>query len=445
MKKRFELGLRADTLLSLAGGQVAPEHNRFVGVNDGVIEVVGPWKDAYAKDCKKLIDGRGGVAMPGLVNGHTHLPMTLFRGLEDDVPFHTWLFERILPLEGALVSKRFVTDGTELAALECIRFGVTTVNEMYFYAGATAEALDRAGMRAIISQTLADFPLPEDKDLGTDKFAIVRKLTKKYAGHRRLEIGLGPHAPYSCSDALLKKVAEVSAELNCPVHTHVSETAREVAESLAKFKETPVERLYRLGVLKPRTICAHCVHLGEPDQKIFKKSGASAVYNPDSNMKLGSGIAPVASYEKKGIPWCFGTDGSASNNDLSLFGAMDIGTKLQKLAKGDTTALTAAQAVYAATLGGAKALGLAEKIGSLEPGKRADFIVVGLGHPHLQPVHDVVSHLVYSTQGLEVRTTVCDGRVLMEEQRFRTLEAEEVFARAAGWRKKIAAKLKELR
>ena len=443
--KRFDLGVRAELLLPMAGGAVTTTRNQFIGVKDGLIEVVGPWKARYEKECRKLIDGRGSLTMPGLVNGHTHLAMTLFRGLEDDVPFHTWLFERILPLEAALVSKPFVVDGTALAALECIRFGVTTVNEMYFYAKATAETWDKAGLRGIVSQTLADFPLPEDKDLGKDKFALVRDLVRRYAGHRRLEIGLGPHAPYSCSDALLSQVAAESTALNCPIHIHVSETAREVEESLAKFKETPVQRLDRLGVLKSRTLCAHCVHLAEKDREIFRRSGASAIYNPDSNMKLASGIAPVAAYQKNGTPWCFGTDGTASNNDLSLFDAMDIGTKLQKLGAGDTMALTAAQSLYAATLGGAKALGLGDKIGSLEVGKRADFILLGLDHPNLHPINDLASHLVYSTQGAEVHTTVCEGRVLMEKGKFLTLDKTKIYARAEFWRKKITAKLKELR
>ncbi|RZA09392.1 MAG: hypothetical protein EOP11_01810, partial [Proteobacteria bacterium] len=247
---RFDLGVRAELLLPMKDGPIAIAKNQFLGIKDGVFEVVGPWRPGYEKECTKLIDGRGSLTMPGLINGHTHLAMTLFRGLEDDVPFHVWLFERILPLEAALVSKRFVEDGTNLAALECIRFGVTTVNEMYFYAGATARSWSDAGLRGIVSQTLADFPLPEDKDLGTDKFKIVRELRREFAGHRRLEIGLAPHAPYSCGDELLARVAAEATEMGCPIHIHVSETAREVEESIAKYGETPVERLDRLGILR---------------------------------------------------------------------------------------------------------------------------------------------------------------------------------------------------
>jgi 5-methylthioadenosine/S-adenosylhomocysteine deaminase len=445
MKKRFDLGLKAETLITMKGGRPVVETNRFLGVKDGLIAEIGPWKAAHASQCKKLIDGKGAIAMPGLVNGHTHLSMTLFRGLEDDVPFHTWLFERILPLEAALVSKAFVQDGTALAALECIRFGVTAVNEMYFYTDATAQVLEKAGLRGIVSQSVADFPLPEDKDVGKDKFALLAKLRKKYANHSLITIGLGPHAPYSCSDALLKQVAEVSEACGCPVHIHVSETAREVKESIEKYGETPVARMKRLGLLRKGVLCAHCVHLGEADQKLFKASGASAIYNPDSNMKLGSGIAPVAAFTKKEIPWAFGTDGSASNNDLSLFGAMDVGTKLQKLAEGDTLALTARDALYHGTLGGAEALGLADRTGSLEVGKSADFILVGFDHPHLQPVHDVISHLVYSASGHEVHTTVVEGKILMENGKFKTLDPKAIYKKAAAWKKKIESHLKGLR
>lgn len=428
----------------MAGGRVTVEANRFVGVKAGAIAHVGPWKPSLRAACRKFIDGSKMIGLPGFVNGHTHLPMTLFRGLEDDVPFHVWLFERILPLEGKMVSRSFVRDGTELAALECIRFGVTTVNEMYFYAGETALAIERAGIRAIISQTMADFPLPEDKDLGTDKFLLVEKLRKKYHRHPRIEIGFGPHAPYSCGDALLSRVAAESRKYGVPVHIHVSETAKEVAESKAKYGMSPVERLAKLGLLGHRVVCAHCVHLSERDREIFAASGASAVYNPDSNAKLGSGTAPVADYLKRGIPVAIGTDGAASNNDLSLFGAMDIGTKMQKLASGDTTAMKAADALRAATYGGAHALGWEDRIGSLEVGKRADIVLVNPDFPHLQPLTDPVSHLVYSAQGLEVDTVICEGSVLLEKGKFRTLDPASVYRRAEGWRKKIRAGLRKL-
>jgi 5-methylthioadenosine/S-adenosylhomocysteine deaminase len=447
MKKRalFDLGIFCDHLLPMAGGKVSRLEKRFVGVRDGEIVEVAPFRSSHKAASRKFIDGSGQVCLPSFVNGHSHLAMSLFRGIEDDVDFHTWLFERILPLEAEMVSAKFVREGTELAALECIRFGVTTVNEMYFFTGETAATLDKAGMRAIVSQSMAKFPLPEDKVVGTDKLAVVEKLRRKYSEHPRIEIGLAPHAPYSCDDELLLKVKDFADRHGAPIHIHVSETAKEVADSLQEFGITPVERLNRLGLLRPRTLCAHCVHLNENDREIMQRSGASVLYNPDSNMKLGSGIAPVADYVKRGIPLAFGTDGSASNNDLSLFGAMDIGTKLQKLAQGNSTAFTAAEALLAATWGGAHALGLGDKVGSIEVGKRADFILVDFRQPHLQPVHDPVSHLVYAAQGLEVSATVCDGKVLFQNGKFTTLDPKAVYSRVEGWRKKIQKAVARLR
>ncbi len=440
--KKFDLGIHADFFLQIAP-EVKIQKNWFLGITKGKIAASEPWKGQH-KHCKKIISEKDKLLMPGLVNGHTHLPMTLFRGLEDDVPFHVWLFERILPLEGKLVSKSFVQVGTELAALECIRFGTTTVNEMYFYAEETAKVLEKAGLRAIVSQTMADFPLPEDKDLGADKFALVDRLRKKFPGPR-VRIGLAPHAPYSCSDELLQKVRDAARNWQLPIHIHVSETKKEVEDSQKKYGLSPVERLEKLGFLSEHVHCAHCVHLSEKDREIFQRTGATVVHNPDSNAKLGSGIAPIADYVQRGIPVGLGTDGSASNNDLSIFGAMDLGTKLQKLVSGDTAAFTAAQALYAATLGGAKALGLDQETGSLCVGKSADFLLVNLNFPHLHPRNDLTSHLVYATQGLEVDTVAVEGKILLRKGKFTTLKEQAIYQRAETWRKKIAKSLEEIK
>lgn len=442
--KRFDLGVYAESLLPMRGGEAKLETKRFIGIKDGAIVEVGPWKPARKRECKRFLDGTGKLCLPGFVNGHTHLAMTLFRGLEDDVPFHTWLFERILPLEAAMVSKKFVHDGTALAALECIRFGVTTVNEMYFFTEESASLLEKVGLRGIVSQAIADFPLPEDKVVGSDKFSLFHALRKKFARSKLVEIGLGPHAPYSCSDELLRRVGDTAREAGAPIHIHVSETAREVEESRSKYGMSPVERLAKLGVLGKRTLCAHCVHLDARDRDLFAESGAAAIYNPDSNMKLGSGVAPVTDYLRRRIPLAFGTDGSASNNSLNMIGALNLGTKLQKLATADNVGMVAAEALVAATYGGAKALGLRD-VGSLETGKRADFILVDLKHPHMQPMHDPVSHLIYSASGMEVSATVCEGRVLYLDGKFLTIDAKKTYSQAAAWAKKIQKQLVGLR
>ena len=448
MSMRHDLGIRCAHLLSMAGGNCEePQRDRYVGIKDGQIVEVSAWDEKRSPGlANEIIDGSAHVAMPGLVNAHAHLAMTLFRGLEDDVPFHTWLFERILPLEGQLVDEEFVRIGTELAALESIRFGVTTINDMYFFSRTGAEALDRAGLRAWVAQVFADVPLPEDGALGRDKSALFEALHAKYANHERIRASLGPHAPYTCGDDIWREVARLSKKHGALIHTHLCETAFEVTEAKkAHGGKTPVRRLSELGVLGPRTLCAHCVHFDADDIELMRASGASVAYNPDSNLKLSSGVAPIVSYRKKGISVAFGTDGSASNNDLSLFGAMDVGTKLQKLVSGDNTAMVAADALRCATWEGARALGLGDLTGSIEVGKAADVILIDTRHPHLQPLHDLRSHLVYSTQGLEVDTVICQGRVLMRGQKFLTLDAAKIYADAARMKEKVAKAVAGLR
>lgn len=442
---KYSFGIRADYFLPMKNGKAESQRDIFLGITGSKITAITPWRDGLEKDCAEFLHAQDQVVMPGLVNGHTHLAMTLFRGLEDDVPFHVWLFERILPLEAKFVSADFVRVGSELAALECIRFGTTTVTDMYMYCDSVADVIDRAGLRGVLSQTFASFPLPEDKDVGTNKIPVFERFHARYKNHERVTASLGPHAPYTCEDSLLKEVAALADRTGAPIQIHVSETRKEVEEARAKYRESPVERLKRLGILRKGTICAHCVHLDEADQKIMQESGASVVYNPDSNTKLGSGIAPIPSYLAKGIPVAFGTDGSASNNDLSLFGAMDLGTKIQKQALGDTTAMSAEQALRLATYEGARAIGLGNKIGSLEVGKLADLICVDLSDPHMQPVHSIASQLVYSASGLEVDTVFCNGVPLMRKKKIiNTLDQAKIRKEADLYRDKIQEELRKI-
>lgn len=434
---KFELGLRADFAVPMKNGVSDVFENYFVGVNKGVIDVARPFKATDKKNCKKFLDKKGMALIPGLINGHTHLPMTLFRGVEDDSDLQVWLFERILPLEGHFISPDFCKVGMELAALECIRFGTTTVNEMYFFPEIGLKVWDHAGLRGIFGQAFLDFPIPEDKFLGPDREGRFFKLFEKYKNHSRLQVGLAPHAPYTCNDQVLKRVSEISAKTGARIHIHLSEAAIEVTNSLKDHKMLPVERLEKLGVLGPRTSCAHSIHINEKEMQILARTQTSVIYNPDSNAKLSSGTAPIKDYFKQGIPVALGTDGSASANDLSLFGAMDLGVKMQKLFYKSPTALTAEQILQTATWLGAKALGLGDQVGSIEEGKQADFAIVDLNHPHLQPVNNVVSHLVYAVQGCEVDTVICQGKILLENKKFKNLKAEPVYKKAEGYRKKI--------
>ena len=428
---RFDFGIRAGYLLALkaGSGEVVREH--FVGVLGNRIEAVEPFQESHRLECSEFFDLQDQIVLPGLINGHTHLAMGLFRGFEDDLPFQEWLFKRIFPAEARLVDEEFVRTGVELSALECIRFGTTTVNDMYFHAGATAEVLDRSGLRAIVAWPFMDFLLPDEKNLGFDAIPTrpdrFRALFHQYESHPRIQIALGPHAPYTCSDELLEQVGALSRETGARIHMHLCETEQEIRDSHFNYQKSPVERLKHLGVLNPRFMGAHGVHLEPEDQELLRECGASLIYNPDSNLKLGSGVAAVPGYRKLGIPMGLGTDGAASNNDLSMFGAMDVGTKLQKLVGQDNTAMVALDALRMATLEGARALGLEQEIGSIEVGKRADLISIRTDYPHLQPLHSVWSQLVYACQGLEVDYVFCDGRILLRGGRFTTLDATAFF------------------
>ena len=437
----FDLGVRAAHLLTMKGGKGEVLTDMFIGIKGDRIAEIAPFEDHYTAACARMINASEQIVMPGLVNGHTHLAMSLFRGFEDDVTFHDWLFNRIFPAEKKLVDQNFVRVGTELSALECIRFGTTTVNDMYFHSEVTADVIDRAGIRATIAWPFMDFPTPDEAHLGESAIstrpARFKKFYEIYKNHPRIRPALGPHAPYTCSDELIQMVTKMSHEFHVPVHMHVCETCKEVEESIAKYGKTPGKRLYDLGALHPLFFAAHGVHLNDEEAKYFKETGTSIVYNPDSNLKLGSGIAPITKFRDLGIPISLGTDGAASNNDLSLFGAMDLGTKLQKGMSGNNLAMVALDALNLATLEGARALRMDDQIGSIEVGKRADLICLRTDLPHVTPLHSVLSQLVYSYQGLEVDTVVCDGKILLDQGEFTTLDSSQIYQDAQAYRDQL--------
>ncbi|HPI40643.1 MAG TPA: amidohydrolase [Pseudobdellovibrionaceae bacterium] len=438
---KYNLGIRCDYLLTMAQGKSEILTDYFIGIKNSKIETIEKWKPSLKINSKKFLHAKKQLVMPGLVNGHTHLAMTLFRGIEDDIPLSHWLFDRILPLERRLVDAQFIKLGTELAALECLRFGTTTICDQYFFAQTAAEVWDRVGLRGIFAQVFSQYPLPEDAALGKDKEKLFLKLFNQLKKHPRLTAALGPHAPYSCDDKILKSVAELSKKYQAPVHIHVSETETEVNEHFKNYKVSPTERLYNLNLLGPNTICAHCVYLNEKDQELFKKTKTSIIHNPDSNFKLASGVAPIPTYLKQGLVVGLGTDGCASNNNLNLFGAMNLATKVQKVFHKNSLAMTASQALKMATLESAKALGIEDQVGSLEVGKRADILFIDLELPHMQPIQDLVSHLVYSATGMEVHTVICDGKILMKNRKILTLNESQIYKKVHVYQKKIKTEL----
>lgn len=421
----------------------------FVGVSGNRIAAVEPYNPAHATASKKFIDASDQILMPGLINGHTHLAMVMFRGFEDDRPFQEWIFERILPLEGSILDEEFVRIGTELAALESIRFGTTTVSDMYYFYEAAAKVIDSSGMRALIAACYMDFMQPDEKAVGSasnsHRMERFKKFHAQYKGHPRIRPTLAPHAPYTCSDELLRDVSALARECGVQLHIHLCETRGEVQESIEKYGMKPVQRLERLGFFDGPVIAAHGVHLDDDDIAVLKRKGVSVVYNPDSNAKLSSGVAPVPKLRAAGVPVSLGTDGAASNNDLSLFGAMDLGTKIQKLTLHSSTGMTAIDAINLATIEGARALGLEKEIGSIEIGKRADFISLRTDYPHTQPLYSVLSQLVYSYQGPEVDTVVCDGKILMENQVHTTLNAKEIYRRIDAMKLRVMEAHKKMK
>jgi 5-methylthioadenosine/S-adenosylhomocysteine deaminase len=369
------------------------------------IEALLPRADALARYPRaRRTDLPDHLLIPGLVNLHGHAAMTLLRGAADDLPLDRWLTERIWPLEAGLVSDEFVHDGTVLACREMLRGGITTFNDMYFFPEATARAALAMGMRAMVGIVVFDFPSAYGSG-PADYLAKGLALRDTLRHEPSIGFTLAPHAPYTVSDGPFREVAKLSAELQLPVHVHVHETAREIDEHVARYGVRPLARLDALGLVGPDLIAVHAVHLDDAEIRLLAAQGATVAHCPHSNLKLGSGIAPVARMLALGVPVGLGTDGAASNNRLDVLLEARTACLLAKGSSGDATAFGAHRALRAATLDGARALGLQDRIGSIEPGKFADLAAVDLSDSDMQPIHDPVSQLIF-TAGREQVTDV---------------------------------------
>jgi 5-methylthioadenosine/S-adenosylhomocysteine deaminase len=374
--------------------------------------------------------------IPGLVNAHTHAAMSLFRGIADDVPLKVWLEDHIWPREGKFVGPDFVYDGARLAAAEMLRGGTTCCNDMYFFAEATARAFLETGMRAMLGLPILDFPTPyaADPDGYLQKGLAVRDRLKQ---EPRLAFSLSPHAPYTVGNATWERIVVYARQLDLAIQTHLAETAAEVAQSTAEYGVTPLERLHGLGATGPGFIAIHCVHLAREEIELLAAQGCHVVHCPASNMKLGSGIAPIRALLERGVNVALGTDGAASNNRLDLFGEMRLAALLAKVATGDPAVLPAAQVLHAATLAGARALGLDRAIGSLVPGKAADVVAVDLATLEAAPCYDPVSHLVHAVGREAVTDVWIGGRRVVESRGLTTADEAEIVARARGWQERL--------
>ena len=402
----------------------------WVGIRDGCIKAVEAGRPPAALIAAGAsLDAGGGIVMPGLVNTHTHLPMSLFRGLADDLPLAEWLEEHIFPAEARFIEPATVRWATLLSCAEMLLSGTTCCCDGYFHEDAVAGAVAESGLRAVLAQGIIDFPAPGVPDPARN-VTHARAYIQSWRGRSPLITpSLFCHAPYTCGDGTLRAAKAAADERDVILQVHVAETAFERDRSLQQTGLSPVAHLDRLGILDRRSLLAHCVHVDDADIEILTRRGCAVAHCPESNMKLGSGIAPVARMRSAHITVGLGTDGCASNNDLDLFGEMGTAAKLHKVATGDPTALDAGSVLQMATLDGARAIGLDDRIGSLAVGKRADIVVLDTRTPHLTPMYHPESHLVYTAGGADVRHVMVDGRWVVRDRRLLTLNLGEVMDR----------------
>ncbi|HEX6185416.1 MAG TPA: amidohydrolase [Pyrinomonadaceae bacterium] len=438
--RAVELIVSGGTVVTMDGSRRVIEDGA-VAVAGGRIVAVGKRTDVLrSHTARQVIDARGRAVIPGLVNGHTHIPMVLFRGIADDLDLNEWLTRYIFPAEARNVTEEFVRAGTQLGLAEMIRGGTTTYCDMYYFEDAIAEETERAGVRALLGETVIDFPVADNKTW-PDAMRYTERFVKRWKGNRLITAAVAPHAPYTVSEAHLKEVRALSDRTGAPVVIHVAETRKEVEDVTRDHGARPVEYLARIGFLSPRTVAAHTVHLTEGEISLLKQHGVGSIHNPESNMKLASGVAPVPQMMRAGVLLGLGTDGAASNNDLSMWEAIDLAAKLHKLSSNDPKVVTAEEALALATIGGARALHMEADIGSLEVGKRADLVVVDLDALHQTPRYNIYSHLVYATKASDVRTVVIEGRVVMRDRRLLTLNEPLIKQRARAIRERITRSL----
>lgn len=405
-----------------------------IAVLDGKIAAVGPTtKIMTSYYAPKVIDASGCVVLPGLINSHTHAAMTLFRGLADDLPLMEWLNDHIFPAEARLTEK-WVYWGTMLACAEMILSGTTTFCDMYLFEHKVAEAAKDAGMRALVGEVLYDFPSPCYGPI-ENGLKHTESLIEKWRGDPLVRIAVEPHALYTCSPKLLKQCCKIARQNKVPLVVHLSENEAEVQQIIERYGSRPVQHLSNLELLGPGLVADHCVALDDKDISLLAANNVKVVHNPESNMKLASGIAPVPRLLDAGITVALGTDGCASNNNLDMFGEMDTCAKLHKAATLDPTVLPAETVLEMATINGAAALGWEGRLGRIAPGMLADIIVVDFAKPHLTPVYNPVSHLVYAAGAADVRTSIIGGRIVMEDRKLLTLDIEEIFAHAREFAK----------
>jgi 5-methylthioadenosine/S-adenosylhomocysteine deaminase len=422
-EKNWDIVIIGGMIITMNAGMEIVEDS-FVGIKDGLIVAVGQNKNSghTAFQTKEKINASGCIVMPGLVNTHTHLPMVCFRGMADDLPLMEWLNNHIFPAEKRFVNKKMVYDGASLAMAEMILSGTTTFCDGYFFEDAIAEAISAAGMRAIVSQGFADFIMP-DKSSFEKMMAAAKRFVHRWQSHAPM---ITPayfcHSPYTCSPATLARVKEAARYSGILYLIHLLENKDEIDMILNRYGKRPVQHLLDLGVLDGQTVAVHCNWLDKEDITVFAERGVKVSHNPESSMKLAAGVAPVPEMLQHDITIGIGTDGCASNNDMDMFREMDMAAKIHKVTLLDPTVMSAETVLKMATIGGAKTLGLDKFIGSVETGKKADIILVDMNQPHLTPLYNCYSQLVYAARGADVKTSIINGKIVMKDRKLLTID-----------------------
>lgn len=421
----WDIIITGGTLLTMSEKMDVIE-SPFIGIKDGKIIRVeaNSYPPDYQHDSREIIDASGCIVMPGLINTHTHLPMVCFRGMADDLPLMEWLNNHIFPAEARFVDKQMVYDGSLLAMAEMILSGTTTFCDGYFFESKVGEAALKTGMRAVIAQGFIDFPTPDNPDT-SKKIAVAEKFFATWKSASPL---ITPaffcHAPYTCSPETITSIKKAARRAGIPFLTHLLENKDEIETISGRYGKKPVPYLRALGILDEQTIAVHCNWLDQEDMAIFANLGVKVSHNPESSMKLAAGVAPIPEMLNLGITCGLGTDGCASNNDLDMFREMDTAAKIHKVTNLNPTLMSAQTVLKMATLDGARVLGLADRIGSIETGKDADIILVDMNKPHLTPLYNPYSHLVYAASGADTLTSIIGGRIVMKNRRLLTIDVE---------------------
>jgi 5-methylthioadenosine/S-adenosylhomocysteine deaminase len=434
--------------LAIVGGSIVTMDQQYRLIEDGYIAVkgsrivdIGSRSDLMAKyRPQQTVNAGGRAIIPGLINTHTHIPMVLFRGIADDLALQEWLEKYIFPAEAKNVSAEFCYWGTLAGCLEMLRGGITTYVDMYYFEDQIAEATAKAGMRAVLGETLIDFPVPDNKT-PQDALDYTARFVEKWKGHALITPAIAPHAPYTVKPENLKAAQQFADQYDVPLLTHLAETTTEVTDITNRYGARPVAHLDKLGLLTPRLVAAHVIHVNDAEIKLLQQRNVGVAHNPQSNLKLAAGIAPVPSMLQAHVAVGLGTDGAASNNDLNLFEEMDTAAKIHKTNGQNPQLVSAREALTMATIGGARAIHRDKDLGSLEIGKLADLVIVNLSSSHQQPVYNLYSTLVYATKSDDVETAIINGRIVMRQGRVLTINTSIVQQKVKQYRQQILQSL----